>query len=254
MVASKSARVERRVGRGGRHFSVEVIGQKRHAAGAAEHMLRQHVERAGAQRRRVLRVRGDRVDRGAAFQHLEAIGRHQHALRGLVHAVVGAADALQQARSAFRRADIDDEIDVAPVDAEIERRGARPRRAAGRRHRVLDPAALADIERAVMQRDREIVVVHAPELLEDQLGLAARVDEDQRHLVALDQRVDLAERMARRVAGPGQPLGGVEHGDVGRGAGFGEHEIGRAGRRRPAAPGSGAGRPARRPSPRGRWS
>ena len=87
---------------------------------------------------------------------------------------------------ALRRADMDDEIDVAPVDAEIERRGARPRRGAC-------PAAIAastlrrcaDIERAVMQRDRQIVVVDAPQLLEQHLGLRARVDEDQRHAVRL---------------------------------------------------------------------
>ena len=60
--------------------------------------------------------------------------------------------------------------------------------------------------------------------------------------------------MARRVAGPRQPLGGVEHGDVGRGAGLGEHQIGAAPRRRAAAPDSGADRPARRRSPRGRRS
>jgi hypothetical protein len=35
--------------------------------------------------------------------------------------VIGAADALHDPRSALRRADIDDEIDIASVDAEIER-------------------------------------------------------------------------------------------------------------------------------------
>ena len=82
-----------------------------------------------------------------------------------------------------------------------------------------------------MQRDREIVVVDAPQLLEDALGLAARVDEDERGLVALDQRVDLAQRVARGMAGPRQPLGGVEHGDVGRRAAFGDHQVGERRRR-----------------------
>jgi hypothetical protein len=77
-----------------------------------------------------------------------------------------------------------------------------------------------------MQRDREVVVVHPPQLLEDRLGLAARVDEHQRHLVALDQRIDFAECVARRMAGPRELLGGVEHADVGGGAGFGQHQIG----------------------------
>jgi hypothetical protein len=44
--------------------------------------------------------------------------------------VVGAADALQHARLAPWGADLEDEIDIAPVDAEIERGGAddRPQR------------------------------------------------------------------------------------------------------------------------------
>ena len=41
-----------------------------------------------------------------------------------------------------------------------------------------------------MQRDREPVVVDAPQLLEDHLRLAARIDEDQRGPVRLDQVVD----------------------------------------------------------------
>ena len=75
---------QRRIGRGGPHLVIELVGEKRLAAGAAQHVLRQHVERAGAQRRRVLRILGDRIDRDAAFQHLEAVGRHQHRARGFV--------------------------------------------------------------------------------------------------------------------------------------------------------------------------
>ena len=189
-------------------------------------MLRQHVERAGAQRRRILRVLGDRLDRDRAFQHLEAVGRHQNGARGLVEAVIGAADPLHHPRGALGRADIDDEVDVAPVDAEIERRGADHAAQFAGGHRVLDLAALGDVERAVMQRDREAVVVHAPELLEQHLGLAAGVDEHQRGLVALDQVVDLADRVARGVAGPGQPLARVEHVDDRRRRAAGDHEVG----------------------------
>ncbi len=80
-----------------------------------------------------------------------------------------------------------------------------------------------------MQRDREIVVVDAPELLEDRLGLAAGVDEHQRGLVLLDEAVDFADGVPRRMPGPRQPLGGVEHGDVRRRAVVGDHEIGEHG-------------------------
>ena len=66
--------------------------------------------------------------------------------------MVGAPDALHQAGGALRRADIDDEVDVAPVDAEVERRGAdhgpelpgrhgRPRPCGAGRHRASRGAA-----------------------------------------------------------------------------------------------------------------
>ena len=136
-------------------------------------MLGEHVERAGPDRRRVLRAEIVGVERGAALHHLEAVGGHQHRLRRLVEAVVGAADALRQAARALRRADIDDEIDVAPVDAEVEGRGADHGAELSRRHRRLDLAPLGRVERAVMEGDRQALVVDPPELLEDQLGLAA---------------------------------------------------------------------------------
>ena len=254
------------IGRGGQHFAIEITCEKRLAAGAAEHMLRQnveragglaagaaehvlrqHIERAGPQRRGVLRILRDGIDRHPALQHLEAIGRHQHGARGFVDAVVGAADPLHQPRGALRRADIDDEIDVAPVDAEIKRGRADHAAQPSRRHRILDLAALRDIERAVMQRDGEAVVVHAPQILKQHLGLAAGVDEHQRGVVAPDQMVDFAERMARGVPGPGQPLARVEHLDNRRRGAAGDDDIGGFGfGRRLAAPETAPAIPARR--------
>ena len=51
-------------------------------------------------------------------------------------------------------------------------------------HRGFDLAPLAGVERAVMQRDRQIVFVDPPELLESEFGLHARVDEDERRACA----------------------------------------------------------------------
>ncbi len=159
-------------------------------------------------------------------QHLEAIGRHQHRFGRLVEPVIGAADALHQPRRAFRRTDIDDQIDVAPIDAEIERRGADHGAQFTGGHGVLDAAALRHVERPVVQGDGEIVVVHPPQFLEHEFGLAAGIDEDQRGLVALDEIVDFAERVARRMSGPGQMRRGIEHGDLRLRAGLRHHQIG----------------------------
>ena len=77
-----------------------------------------------------------------------------------------------------------------------------------------------------MQRDRQAVVVDAPQLLEQQLGLAARVDEQQRRPVRLDRLVDLGDGVARRVAGPGHALARIEDGDVRLGAAVDRDQVG----------------------------
>jgi hypothetical protein len=47
-----------------------------------------------------------------------------------------------------------------------------------------------------MERDRQVGVVLAPQLVEQHLGLRARIDEDEREAVRLDRRVDFGERIA----------------------------------------------------------
>ncbi len=42
-----------------------------------------------------------------------------------------------------------------------------------------------------MQRDRQIVVIDRPELLEEHFGLGPRVDEEQRRLKVLEHLVDI---------------------------------------------------------------
>ncbi len=97
--------------------------------------------------------------------------------------MIGAADALDEAACPFRGADVDDQIDVAPVDAEVEGRGGDDGldRAGG--HGGLDLAALFGGQRAVVERDRQRGIVDAPEFLENEFGLHARVDEHEREAV-----------------------------------------------------------------------
>ena len=176
-------------------------------------MLGEHIERAVADGRRVLRAEIVGVQRRLTLHHLEAVGRHENGAARLVHAVIGAADALGKARGALRRADMDDQIDIAPIDAEIERRGGDDGAQAIFRHGLLHLAALADIERTVMQRDRQRVLVDVPEFLEQDFRLAACIDEEQRGLVRLDRLVDLGHRIFRLVARPGHARLAAEDGD-----------------------------------------
>jgi hypothetical protein len=63
----------------------------------------------------------DRVDGGASFEIFEAIAGHDPRLRSARRAGgLGPADALQEAGRTLWRAHLHDEVDVAPVDAEVE--------------------------------------------------------------------------------------------------------------------------------------
>ena len=126
------------IGRCARHLAIKRIGVEGLGAGHAEHVLGEHVERAWPRRRGVLRALFRRLERRLALDHLEAVRRHEQRLARLVEPVIGAADALGKPARTFRRADIDDEIDVAPVDAEIEGRGAHHGAELARHHRRLD--------------------------------------------------------------------------------------------------------------------
>ena len=111
------------VGAGGADLGEEGVGVEGAGAGGEQDVLAEDVERAGAARLAVEVVVADGVEGGVAFEHLEAVGGHEDGAGGGVVAVVGAADALDEALDVLRRADLDDEVDVAPVDAEVERAG-----------------------------------------------------------------------------------------------------------------------------------
>ncbi len=216
-------RVRRRVG----HFVVKIVGPERLRAGHAENVLGQHIERAGTRHGRVLHAGGSRHDGGPAFEHLEAVCRHQDGPGRFVEPMVGAADPLDQPARALGGPDVDAEVDIAPIDSEVEGGGRHHGLEPAFRHGGLDPAALADIERAMMQRDGQVVAVDPPQVPEQLLGLEPRVDEQQGQLGGLDRGVDLPDGVSGTMARPGQPLLRVEHGDMRRRAFRGDHEGGR---------------------------
>ena len=191
-------------------------------------MLGKRIERAGPHRRGILRALRRRFERRLALDHLEAVGRHQERRARLVEPVISAADTLSEPAGAFGRANIDDEIDIAPVDAEIERRGAHHGAELALHHGRLDLAPLRHVERAVMERDRQVSVVVAPQLVKQHLGLRARIDEDQRHAVGVDRPIDFGQRVARRVPGPGQLGIRLENSDVGPGPLARHHDLGQS--------------------------
>ncbi len=135
-----------RIGCGASHLTVKLVGLERLGAGHAKHVLGQYIQRPFDQGRRILCTQIICVECGAALHHLEAVGGHENGPARLVHPVVGAADTLREAARPLRRADMNNQIDIAPVDPEIERRGRDHSAQGVGGHGLLDLAALARIE------------------------------------------------------------------------------------------------------------
>ena len=86
-------------------------------------LLRQHVERTFGQDQPIELAAADAVEQGGALDQLVARQRKEVALGRAVDRMARAADPLQEAADRARRADLADEVDVADVDAELERGG-----------------------------------------------------------------------------------------------------------------------------------
>src|SRR5690606_3014699 len=144
----------------------------------------------------------------------------------LVQAVVGAPDALDEAARPLWRADMDDEVDVAPVDAEVEGRGGDDGTQGARGHRLFHPAPLRCRQRAVVQSDGQAQVVGPPQILEEQLRLPARIYEQKAQPVRLDGSVNLSDGITRGVPDAGQAVVELHDVDVRLGAAGQRHEVG----------------------------
>jgi hypothetical protein len=126
-------------------------GYARRTSGDRDDLLRQNVERV---------ARDDGLLDGT-FEHsldddgrLEQVGaelRKDAALGDGAEVVAGAPDTLQAARDGLRRLDLDDEIDRAHVDAELERGRRDETRNLSRLQQLLDLNALLTRERPVMR-------------------------------------------------------------------------------------------------------
>jgi hypothetical protein len=86
-------------------------------------LLGEHVERLVGHRDAVELALAHGLDHGRALDEIVAREREDPALRHAMMVCPGAADALQEGGDAVRRGDLAHEVDVADVDAELERGG-----------------------------------------------------------------------------------------------------------------------------------
>src|SRR5262249_40040984 len=134
------------------------------------------------------------VDERRAFDEIVARERKQPPLGEPVDRVTGAADPLQKTRDRARRADLAHEIDLADVDAELERggRNQRPELAALETLLGIEPLLLGE---AAVMRGQMLGADALGKLAGHPLAHPARVDEDQRRAVRLDQLGEPPEQL-----------------------------------------------------------
>src|SRR5205823_11355191 len=104
--------------------------------------------------------------------------------------VTRSADALQAARDRLRRLDLDNEVDRAHVDSELERRGGDEARDLTALEQLLDLEPLLAGQRAVV-RSRNFFLGQVVEAQREPLREAAVVDEHDRRAVRPDEVEDL---------------------------------------------------------------
>src|SRR5665213_1230205 len=128
-------------------------------------------------------------DDGALEQVATKLGEDPSAA-DLADTVTGPPDPLEAAGDRLRRLDLEDEIDGAHVDPELERRGGDETGKLPRLEQLLDLRALLARKRPVV-RTRDIRLGELVEPQRDALGRAAVVDEDDRRVVLLHQPQEL---------------------------------------------------------------
>ena len=120
---------------------------------------------------------------------------------------------------------MDDEIDVAPIDPKVEGSGADNGTQVTIDHCGFDLLALAAIEGAVVDANRQVIGVGEPEVVKEDFRLRPRVVEDERGLVFFDRFQHCGDRVCRASACPRGVLLGGEHLNVRVGTGVGEENL-----------------------------
>jgi hypothetical protein len=192
---------ERLVGRRAGHGREEVVDGPAVHHRHRDELLRKDVERVAGQRRRLDRARVHPLGDDGRFEQVAAVLREDHALRRRPDLVAGPSDPLQAAGDAGRRLHLDDEVDGAHVDAELQgTRGDQGREPAGLQL-LLDRDPLLTGDAAVVGA-HEVLAGQLVQTLGESLGEAAAVREDDRRAVLLDQLEDPGVD-GRPDAGPG---------------------------------------------------
>jgi hypothetical protein len=119
----KSGAWQADIGRGAGQQLIEVILAPLAAGHLGDYLLGQHVQRRLGNDQGIQLAAAHAVEQRGALDQLVARLRKQAALGRAADAVAGAADPLQQGGNTARRTDLADQLDLADVDAQLQRGG-----------------------------------------------------------------------------------------------------------------------------------
>ena len=170
-------------------------------------------------------VLGHRLARGLALQHLEAAGRHQ---QGAATARPAGGwrgrSAAPCASSTLGRGQLDDQVDVAPVDAEVERRGADHGAQLAPRHGRLDLAPLLGRQEPWCRAMGRLSSLSPHSSWKANSACKRVLTKTSVLPGALDRLIDLGHGVLAGVAGPRHVALGDQHVDDRRRAGLAEDD------------------------------
>ena len=140
--------------------------------------------------------------------------------------MVGPPDPLHQPLDVLGRANLDHQIHIAPIKAQIQRAGADNGAQLPVHHRRLDLGAGLARQAAMVDGDRQARVIRHPEVVEEDLGLCAGVVEDQRGAMLPDGLQHRGDRVTPAAASPGGGRLDIQHRNIRDRAGIGPHHLG----------------------------
>jgi hypothetical protein len=174
---------------------VQLIDRNLLLRGDCDDLLSQNVERIPRDDRLLDLARTHLLDDHGRLEQVGAELGEDPALRDGAELVAGAPDPLEPARHGLRRLDLDDEVDGAHVDPQLERRRGDEAGNLAFLEQLLDLEPLLAGQRAVV-RPGDLLLGELVQAQREALGESAVVDEDDRRAVLLDEPQDL--RVDRR--------------------------------------------------------
>ena len=183
---SSCSRDRSRNGYGPRDQRVQLVHRPAALRADGHQLLGQHVQRVARDARLLDRPVQHPAHDHRRLQQVAAVLREDLAGRRLADLVPGPPDALQPGCHRGRRLDLDDQVDGAHVDPQLQARGGDQRRQASGLQRLLDLEPLLPRDAAVV-RPHQLLAGQLVEAGGQPLGQPPGVDEDQRGPMRPDQ-------------------------------------------------------------------